>query len=278
MTARQVHSVLAAGLENPALISRWRPDPRLLLTQGAELEDLDLDSLRKFAGLAAKIRHNGIRDKLPLTFRLMSVAKLEIEVFAAYAEDCAQNGVRFAAAVDDKIAGLVVFLGKRLRLDDLHQCLLWDLARHEQALATLSRTPPSPPPDGEINGSGADVARIGAATRVRIGGATILHEMTCDPDAVRDRLYQSTPRLDDLEIGVRLFCYWRPDGDDAIQVLQLDEFGYYLIGAIDGDRSVADLSAALGCGRRPTRAFLHALRQLASSGLLRFAGAPGRGR
>lgn len=278
MTARQVHSVLAAGLENPALISRWHHDPRLLLAQGAELKDLDLDSLRKFAGLAAKIRHNGIREKLPLTFRLMSVARLEIEVFAAYAEDCAQNGVRVAAAIDDKMDGLVAFLGKCLRLDDLHQRLLWDLARHEQALATLSRMRPSPPPARTVNGSGGDGARIDTATRVRIGGTTILHEMKCDPDAVRDRLYQGTPRLDDLEIGTRLFCYWRPDGDDAIQVLQLDEFGYYLLGSIDGDRSVADLSAALGCGRRPTRAFLRALRQLASGGLLRLARAPGRGR
>ena len=104
MTARQVHSCSARDWKIP----RSYPGGitiRGCCSAGSRLKDLDLDSLRKFAGLAAKIRHNGIRDKLPLTFRLMSVAKLEIEVFAAYAEDCAQNGVRFAAAVDDKIAG-----------------------------------------------------------------------------------------------------------------------------------------------------------------------------
>ncbi len=36
MTARQVHAVIAAGVENPELIARWQRDPRLLLAQGVE--------------------------------------------------------------------------------------------------------------------------------------------------------------------------------------------------------------------------------------------------
>jgi len=272
MTARLVHAVLAAGLENPALIARWRDDPQALTAHGAELGKIDLDSLRKFAGLAAKIRHNGIREKLPLTFRLMSVAKLEIDVFAAYAEDRARKGERFAPAIDDKIRDLVAFLGTWLDLDDVHHCLLWDLVRHEQALAELSQ----PPADGKAATVAADATRLTAAARPRINGQTILHEMRCDPDAVRDRLYQSAPRMDDIDLGPRFFCYWRPDGADAIQILQLDDLGYYLLGLIDGVRSVADLSAELGCGRRPGRPFLHALQQLAASGILGVGRARGR--
>jgi hypothetical protein len=272
MTARRVHAVLAAGLENPALIGRWRDDPRALTGQGEELGKLDLDSLRKFAGLAAKIRHNGIREKLPLTFRLMSVAKLEIDVFAAHAEDRARKGERFAPAIDDKIRDLVAFLGTWLDLDDVHHCLLWDLVRHEQALAELSQ-----PPDAASTGAvAAGATRVTAGSRPRINGQTILYEMRSDPDAVRDRLYQSAPRLDDIDLGIKFFCYWRPDGADAIQILQLDELGYYLLGLIDGVRSVADLSAELGCGRRPGRPFLHALQQFAANGILSVGRARGR--
>ena len=142
MTARLVHSVMAAGLENPELIARWRHDPRLLAGRHAELTGLDLDGLRKFAGLAAKIRHNGVREKLPLSFRLMSVARLEIEVFAAYAEERSRNGLRYAASVEDKTRDLVAFLGTWLDRGDPHHCLLWDLARHEQTLDALGQAAP----------------------------------------------------------------------------------------------------------------------------------------
>ncbi len=145
MTARLVHSVMAAGLENPELIARWRDDPRLLAGRDGELAGLDLDGLRKFAGLAAKIRHNGVREKLPLSFRLMSVARMEIDVFAAYAEDRSRNGVRYAASVEDKTRDLVAFLGTWLDRGNPHHCLLWDLARHEQTLDALGQQPQGPP-------------------------------------------------------------------------------------------------------------------------------------
>ena len=278
MTARLVHSVMAAGLENPELIARWRDDPRLLAGRDGELAGLDLDGLRKFAGLAAKIRHNGVREKLPLSFRLMSVARMEIDVFAAYAEDRSRNGVRYAASVEDKTRDLVAFLGTWLDRGNPHHCLLWDLARHEQTLDALGQQPQGPPaPPTKVAASKA--AKLAAATTPRIAGEIVLHEMSCEPSAVAACLYESRPRIDDLEIGQRLFCYWRPGEAGAIQILQLDAFGYYLLGLVDGLRSVADLSATLGCGRRPTRQFLQALRQMASCGVLRFdAGARARAR
>ena len=273
MTARLVHSVMAAGLENPELIARWRHDPRLLAERDVELTGLDLDGLRKFAGLAAKIRHNGVREKLPLSFRLMSVARLEIEVFAAYAADRSRNGLRYAASVDDKTRDLVAFLGRWLDRGNPHHCLLWDLARHEQTLDALGRQP-QVPLAGPTKVAAPKAAKLAAATTPRIAGEIVLHEMTCEPNAVAACLYESRPRLDDLEIGPRLFCYWRPGEAGAIQILQLDAFGYYLLGLVDGLKSVADLSAALGCGRRPTRQFLQALRQMASAGVLGFDPVP----
>jgi hypothetical protein len=110
MTARLVHSVMAAGLENPELIARWRDDPRC--SPGGVSNSSDWTStgweIRRAGG---KNPHNGVREKLPLSFRLMSVARLEIEVFAAYAEDRSRSGLRYAASVEDKTRDLVAFLG-----------------------------------------------------------------------------------------------------------------------------------------------------------------------
>lgn len=275
MTARRVHSVLAAGLENPGLISGWRDNPRWLTDQGVEAGTLDLDGLRKFAGLAAKIRHNGVREKLPLSFRLMSVAKLEIEVFASYAEDRSRNGGRYSASVEDKTRDLVSFLGAWLDRGKLHHCLLWDLARHEQTLDVLSKQPRARLLTG-TQGVVPTAAKAAAAATVHVDGKIVLHEMTCEPSAVGACLYQGAPQIADLDIGTRLFCYRRPGEAGAIQILRLDEFGYYLLGLVDGVRSVADLSAELGCGRRPTQQFLEALRQVASTGVLRFKPPQGR--
>src|SRR5262249_41294423 len=87
VNARRVHAVIAAGVQNPALIDAWRRDPSLLRELGLDPAEVDLDGLWKFAGLALKVRHNGIREDLPLTFRLLHVAELAVEAFASYAAE-----------------------------------------------------------------------------------------------------------------------------------------------------------------------------------------------
>ena len=168
MTARLVHSVMAAGLENPELIARWRQSG---CSPGGMPSSPGWTSMGcgKFAGLAAKIRHNGVREKLPLSFRLMSVARLEIEVFAAYAEERSRNGLRYAASVEDKTRDLVAFLGTWLDRGDPHHCLLWDLARHEQTLDALGGQPRTPPATATRIAT-PKAAKLAAATTPRIAG------------------------------------------------------------------------------------------------------------
>jgi hypothetical protein len=220
--------------------------------------------LRKFAGLGAKIRHNGVRETLPHSFRLMSLAGLEIDAFAAYAEDRSRRHLPYSATVDGKTRDLIAFLGEWLDPADPVHCLLWDMVRHEQALDELGRQPPVPP---------RPAARPPDRTSAPcIDGRLLLHEMKSEPRTVAARLYEKAPRIDDIELAPRLFCYWRPGGAAAIEILELDEFGYCLLGLVDGTRSLADLSADMGCGRRPSRPFLQAVRQIASTGILRFRG------
>jgi hypothetical protein len=274
MTARQVHAVLAAGVQNPQLIARWQEDPGLLTAYGIEPEALDLTALWKFAGLTVKVRHNGLRQRLPMTFRLMSAAGLEIELFASYAGFCASKSRPFAETTEGRTADLIAFLEHWLNLDDPHHELLWDLIRHEEALARLRKAPlPSASRAVSSAGGAHRSLRTPSSTSVpHVCGEIILREMNCDPRAVERALRQSVPRLDRIRRERRYYCYWRPENAVEIHVLDLDEFGYYALSFVDGVRSTAGLSHQLGGSRRPSPGFLRSLCQLAAVGVVAFEG------
>lgn len=270
MTARKVHAVLAAGVQNPNLIARWQKDPQFLLGQGIEPDTIDLAALWKFAGLTVKVRHNGVRQELPMTFRLMSLAGLEIEVFASYATFCASKRQQYAATPEGRTRDLIAFLGQWLNLDVANHSLLWDLIRHEQALARLNKSVSSTPPLVTVEHPSPSGGTPSGSSVPLVCGEIILHEMRCDPRAVELTLFQREPQLSQIPLGTRYYCYWRSDRTSGIQILELDEFGYYVLSFIGGVRSTAELSHQLGSGRRPTRGFLRSLSQLAAIGILDF--------
>jgi hypothetical protein len=92
--------------------------------------------------------------------------------------------------------------------------------------------------------------------------------MHCDPLVLAGALRQAVPALADIPLQTRYYCYWRGNQQSEVAVLELDEFGYYLLSLVDGCRTVADLSQALGGSRRPARRFTRLLAQLQDLGLL----------
>ena len=62
-TTARLHALVSAGIENPALIARWRADPELLRGHGIEPSMVDLESLWRFAGLTVKVRHHALRSR-----------------------------------------------------------------------------------------------------------------------------------------------------------------------------------------------------------------------
>ncbi|MEA2173129.1 MAG: hypothetical protein QOD00_721 [Blastocatellia bacterium] len=268
MTASRVHSVIAAGLENPQLLARWQQEPDLLRDCGVDPDNLDLDALWKFAGLSAKVRHNGLRADFPLTFRLLNVAGLEIEVFANYASFRASAGARYADTSEARAQDLLNFLEHWLDFDRREHLLLWDLMRYELARARLSRLA-APVPASPVAGF-LDQRAPRAASVPRICGDVILHEMRCDPRAVGAKLQEKSTRLEEVSLGTFHFCYWRSGAAAEISILQLDELGFYLLSLVDGKQTAADLSRLMGGGSRPARGFLKALGELAAVGVLEF--------
>jgi hypothetical protein len=263
MTARRVHAVLAAGVQSPNLIDRWRTDPRALGAHGLEPSSFDLAALWKFSGFTTKVRHNGVRNLLPMSFRLMAVAGVEIDFFASYASFCAANGTTYTGTLDERCDKLVAYAQRWLDPSRNEHALLWDLIRHERALATLAE-PPAAAGDSAPPRAGVP----------RVNGRLLLHEMRSDPSATAAALAQRDPVLDNAGEEPRYYGYWRPDGAGDVQIVELDAFGYYALANADGVRSAGELSAALGLGAQPAPTFLRCLRQLADAGIIRFEPLP----
>ena len=259
MTARQVHAVIAAGVEDPSLLARWLDEPERLRRQGVDPAAFDLIALRKFAGMTVKVRHNGLRHDLPLTFRLLNVTGQEIEVGLRRLR--AADGAGDAPTTEGRTRDFMNFLEAWLDRGRPEHVMLWDLIRHEHALAQVRRASPAQ--------SSAKSVATSAAAVPHVCGAIVLYEMKCDPRAVAAALHESRPPFGDIAFETRYVCYWNAGGD-GIRVIDLDAFGYCALSLVDGARSVADLSEAMGGKRRPSRAFLRLLGQLGQAGVIRY--------
>jgi hypothetical protein len=286
VNARRVHAVLAAGVQDPALIAAWRRDPEQLRALGVDPAEVDLDALWKFAGLTVKVRHNGIREDLPLTFRLLHVTELAIDVFASYAARCADEGRRLGAGAEARARDFVEFLEGWLDLERPAHALLWDLVRHERALARLARAAPVQPPPAaqepaERPRAGARGRAAGAASRARVTGAAvprlregvIVHAMRSDPRVMAALLRERTPQLEQVPLEPCCLCYWRAGAE--VMIVRLDDSAQYLLALADGVRTAAEIHRELLGGARPTAGFLRLLGELAELGVIVVA-APGR--
>jgi hypothetical protein len=267
MNARNVHAVIAAGVHRPTLLARWQVDSALLLSKGIAPETINLSAVRKFAGLTVKVRHNGLRPDLPLTFRLMSMAELGIEVFSAYAMHCDETGHRYGKTSAERTRDLISFLERWLDLDQRNHSLLWDMIRHEQALALLrNTTAETPAVSSDRSLSQARALRGSTVPQVR--GQVILHRLQCDPQVVKSALFKRPVRLDQIPEELHFYGYWRGGDAEDVNIVDLDEFGYYALELIDGVTPVAELNRRMGGGDRLTPAFQSALQQLVDIGIL----------
>ena len=253
MIASRVHAIMAAGLENPELLARWQQSPELLRNYGVDPAMFDLDAIWKFAGLSAKVRHNGLRFDLPLTFRFIGLTGLEIEVFGAYALHKARAGTSYASTTEERIVELVDFLRNWLDFNQREHSLLWDLIRHETALAQLEKRTPS----------------IRRSRRPHIVGDIILHEMTCDPRALGELLRQKSFDAGRVPRDVVRLCYWKPGDRGEIYILALDELGYHLLSLVDGKKSIADFNILLGSKSRIAKKLMSAFAELARVGVVK---------
>jgi hypothetical protein len=268
VTLRRVHAVLSAGIDNPALIARWRAEPDLLRGHGIDPSQIDLDAMWRFAGLTVKLLHNGLRDEFPASFRLIAHAGLAIELFASYASDRAARHVKLAPTLEGRTLDLLVFLEGWLDRSNCAQALLWDLIRHERALTRLGRIALALGSSADLRIAGAPI-HPAADVMPRIRGEVALHEMTSDPRALAAAL-QSGDEVDLTAVprARAHLCYWRSDTSPEIAILQLDKLAFSTLALVDGRHTAAELYRSLGGGRRPSAAFLQLLGELQTLGIV----------
>jgi hypothetical protein len=265
MSLARVQAVMAAGIEQPRLLVRWRAQPERLRALGVDPAEIDLDVLAKFSGLGVKVRHNPLRAHYPLSFRLMSATVMEIGMFAAYAEFRSLRRLPWATTMPDRARDLLDFLADWLDPADPVHARLWDALRYEDAIARLG-------PWHTATDADADVIDLPDVPRLR--GTLQLHEFGCDPRALAAALHASVPDLDAVPDEPHALCFWRaPDADD-VTVLDLDALGFHLLARIDGRRSVPALVRSLGGGRGATAVVRAALVTLADFGLVQLPSMP----
>ncbi len=268
MSIRSVRALLAAGVENPALISRWRDQPQLLRDYGVAPGAVDLDALWKFAGMTIKLRHKALREELPSTFRLISLAGLELELFAAYASHRAERNATLATTSEARIRELIEFLDRWLDRTQPAQAFVWDLVRHERALARFAKTATavgSSPRLSAVRPPGARMVQVSDPLVPRISGEIELHEMSTDPRAILRTLHAPTPAIADISLDLGRLCYWRAEGSPQIAIVRLDRMGFHALSRIDGKRDVAAITHETGNDRTEV---LRVLSELVTVGMI----------
>lgn len=269
MNAAQVHALIAGGVDDPRRLENWARAPQTLQTLGVDPTEMDLSALRGFAGLALKVRHNGLRDPLPLTFRLLRIAGIEIELFADYALARARAAAPLARADLARARDLRDFIQCWHQPDNAAHAMLWSLVQHELALLELT----------QIDSDTLEALHLPAAhptpcCRLRVRGAVRLLEITHDPEAIARVLRASNPELDSIASHQRALCYWRAPRTDAVRLVELDEFGFAAVKAAENGWSVSRLSSAIGMSPRVPEGVRDSLRQLRQAGMLSFSREP----
>jgi hypothetical protein len=236
-SAALTHSVLAAALVDADRLAEWRADPARLGEYGIEPAAIDLDGLADFAGLAERVRHNQCRGDVSLTFRLLWLAGLEIDLFRNYTPVSLQRRRAGLNSTPDRIAGLAEFVADWAG-DDPLRGLVRDTLDHEHAIARLHHAEaPTPPP-------GAGATRPADPAVPLPNGRIIVRTATSNPWQVADVLKTSKPDLDSIERGSWTLIY-RRGFDGSLTVSEVDKGLGSLVRVVAGDLDVAALAARL---------------------------------
>lgn len=235
-----IQNIMAAGLADPQLILNWQKNPESLRSLGLEPGELDLEALWKFVGLNIKVRYNPVRAILPLTFRLMSAAAMEIEVFSAYALDAVALRKAGKNSTEDKTESLFAFLEEWLDENKIHHVALWDIMRHEKAILDLRR-------QASQLGTLPERTDLSAETPV-VRGLLKLHQMTYSPQDISDILKRHPADFGALTAKDPCIAYWWDGQSPSVEVLALPLAGFYVLSLVDGKTSTAQIGVQLGCG------------------------------
>jgi hypothetical protein len=235
MEARRVHTIMASGLSNPSRLHSWTTHPDTLRAMHVGLETNSAASafaigLWKFAGLGEKIRHTNCRSDIPSTFRLLASTGLEIDVFSSLTQQAGVLRKQGRKGSLEKIANLIDFLRDWHDPENRNHVLLWDLIRHESAIAELTQAIPTSLVEPTL-------AQLSADSVPRLRGTLRLHRMRFDPRSIIAEMRKQAPDPGSIDPSPVCLGYWlNPQGQ--LLVIDLDDFTLDLLIYTNGVRSV----------------------------------------
>jgi hypothetical protein len=234
-------------LPNPdrvqAFVARCLIDPTSLSLALPPSDDQDvmqafgrseLDRLALFRSFIVKVKHNGVREVLPITFRMLSAIGEELAFYRTHATDYlairAQGPIPLPRLVQLITENLHRYLDGRQ--DDAARALS-DIAMHEltvwrmlsdQHLHRLSVADGALAWQGrmKVKAYATDIGRISRALATGTfdpAGDTAAHELTV--------------------------AYWLQQGKDSVESFELDELTAMLFTMVDGLKSIGDIGDEL---------------------------------
>jgi hypothetical protein len=228
--------MLAAAVDDPIVLERLRRRAR---SRGDTA--VDFERVRLFAGLAAKVRQNDIRLRLPLTFALLDRLKVSIEIFADYAKPAAALRKANKKSPADKIDSFCEFLDGWLDHGNPDHALAWDLIRHERVLLELRDGATAAP----VQPGDAKRRKVTAKSIPVRRARTVHHEMSANPLQLEQILRTRSGDLSALARGQFHYVYRWDELRGCVSIDAVDELGCVLFDCADGANSVAQMAAAL---------------------------------
>jgi hypothetical protein len=226
MDDQAYQAAMVRSLLVPGQIARERGDGH---------DAVDWETVSKFAGFITAVRHNFLWEVLPLTRRFLHQAKLEIDVFADWADRHLE--LRSARSSKTKqveafVSFLNVYCARHelawLKYVLLHEHALWRLreAREGEAQAGVVASPEGIP---HVNGRVTSVALPAPPAEIINRGEAALsgHELGEDVSTLR------------------WFVYAQKAPADEIRISEADVVHVTLLSAIDGRRSAEAIAAAV---------------------------------
>jgi hypothetical protein len=231
----RVQAFVARCLVDPSFLSTALDDPAGLDHATPRLfDESDLGRIALFQAFIVKVKHNGVRNILPLVFRMLPAVGQELAFYRSYAA----SYLAIRADGPLPVARQVQVMTEHLRRY-LEQCTnpasaaVADLLTHELTIWRMHSGGPVPQPepaDGAIVWRGrmelkfydTDLSRACAALMAK----------TFDPGQ-------------DLAEREQTLAYWRPEHGETVEFFEIDELTAMLFSMVDGRSTLEGIAEQL---------------------------------
>lgn len=227
MNADDVQAFVARCLTCPGFLSTTQGHIGNAPSMSPAFSSKQLEQIGLFQAFIVKVKHNGIRDVLPLTFRMLPALGEEMAFYRSYADEYLAIRADGPLSIPHQVSLFAEHLTRYLDGRSSRQsAALRDMLSHELAIWELHETMPVrelPRPAGALLWRGQMTVQHFASDVSR--ACALLKSNTFDP--TRDRAACD-----------QFIAYWRLWDGKAVEFFEIDELTAMLFLMVDGTRTI----------------------------------------